>query len=135
MDRDELLRYLDDLLQAGEIQDYSYNGLQVEGRPKVKRVVTGVSACAELFQFAVEQGADAVLVHHGLLWQGQEPRVRGFVYRRHDGPRRTGRDRADRRSPASYRRIDGRGVQQRAAGTVWGGTWHVYAFARIHPER
>ncbi len=82
MDRDELLRYLDDLLQAGEIQDYSYNGLQVEGRPEVKRVVTGVSACAELFQFAVEQEADAVLVHHGLLWQGQEPRVRGLFRNR-----------------------------------------------------
>jgi dinuclear metal center YbgI/SA1388 family protein len=77
MHRDELLRYLDDLLAAREIQDYSFNGLQVEGRAEVHRVVVGVSACAELFRIAIERGADAVLVHHGLLWQGQDPRIRG----------------------------------------------------------
>lgn len=82
MHRDELLRYLDELLQAGQIADYSFNGLQVEGRDEVRRLVVSVSACAELFRFAVQQRADAVLVHHGILWQGQDPRIRGLFRER-----------------------------------------------------
>ncbi|MDZ7373803.1 MAG: Nif3-like dinuclear metal center hexameric protein [candidate division KSB1 bacterium] len=77
MHRNDLLQYLDDLLKVREIQDYSLNGLQVEGRAEIRRIVLGVSACAELFQFAAQTRADAVLVHHGLFWQGQDPRLWG----------------------------------------------------------
>jgi dinuclear metal center YbgI/SA1388 family protein len=73
MDRDQLVAYLDDLLESESLQDISVNGLQVGGRREVERVATGVSASAELFTQAAEWGADAVLVHHGLLWRGEDP--------------------------------------------------------------
>ena len=82
MHRDELLKYLAELLVVDEIEDRGINGLQVEGREEIERVVTGVSACAELFERAIELGADAVIVHHGILWQGQDPTIRGVFRRR-----------------------------------------------------
>jgi dinuclear metal center YbgI/SA1388 family protein len=66
----ELVRWLDDYLQAAAVDDYGPNGLQVEGSPTVRRLVTGVSSCRELFARARELRADAVLVHHGLFWSG-----------------------------------------------------------------
>jgi dinuclear metal center YbgI/SA1388 family protein len=73
MDRDQLVAYLDDLLDAEALDDVAINGLQVAGRQEIERVATGVSASAELFTQAAEWGADAVLVHHGVLWRGDEP--------------------------------------------------------------
>jgi dinuclear metal center YbgI/SA1388 family protein len=66
----DLLADLDDLLQTSSFQDYGPNGLQVPGPEEVAKVVTGVSANAELFQRAAGAGADLVLVHHGLFWSG-----------------------------------------------------------------
>lgn len=73
MDRDQLVAYLDDLLDVDEVSDVALNGLQVAGRAEVRRLATAVSASAELFVQAAAWGADAVLVHHGLLWRGDEP--------------------------------------------------------------
>ncbi|MGE5236102.1 MAG: Nif3-like dinuclear metal center hexameric protein [Acidobacteriota bacterium] len=73
MDRDQLVAYVDDLLDADEIQDVALNGLQVAGRREVERLATAVSASARMFADAAEWGADAILVHHGLLWRGDEP--------------------------------------------------------------
>jgi len=73
MDRDQLVAYLDDLLDADQIRDIALNGLQVAGRREVGRVAAAVSASAQLFRDAAAWGADAVLVHHGLLWRGDEP--------------------------------------------------------------
>ena len=72
--RTELVRYLDVLLDAASGRDYGPNGLQVEGAAEVKKVATGVSACLELFERARAAGADTILVHHGLFWDGT-PRV------------------------------------------------------------
>jgi dinuclear metal center YbgI/SA1388 family protein len=80
--RDDILGYLDAYLQTGAFEDYGPVGLQVEGRRQVGRVVTGVSACVELFEAAVAAGADMVLVHHGMLWTGADPVVRGPFRRR-----------------------------------------------------
>lgn len=82
MQRDELIRYLDDYLDAGRGKDYGPNGLQVEGRAEIGKVVTGVSACQELFTRAAAAGADAVLVHHGLFWTGMPYTLTGVRYRR-----------------------------------------------------
>jgi dinuclear metal center YbgI/SA1388 family protein len=68
-----LVAALDDLLDPEGVADYCPNGLQVEGRREVRRVVTGVSACRALFTRAVDLEADLVLVHHGLLWRSEEP--------------------------------------------------------------
>jgi dinuclear metal center YbgI/SA1388 family protein len=80
--RDDLVRYLDDYLQAAQGADYGPNGLQVEGRSEVRKVVTGVSACGELFAHAAAVGGDAVLVHHGIFWRGTPYPLVGVQYRR-----------------------------------------------------
>lgn len=82
MNRDALLAYLDQLLDASRGRDYGPNGLQVEGREEIRKIVTGVSACQELFVRAREIGADAVLVHHGIFWDGMPRVLTGFQYRR-----------------------------------------------------
>jgi dinuclear metal center YbgI/SA1388 family protein len=66
----DITGHLYDLLRPDDYADYGPNGLQVPGRDEVQTVVTGVSASAELFARAREEGADLVLVHHGLLWAG-----------------------------------------------------------------
>ncbi len=78
----ELVEYLDRCLTPDLFDDYCPNGLQVEGRPQVARLVTGVSACQALLDAAVERGADAVLVHHGYFWRGEDPAVVGMKRRR-----------------------------------------------------
>jgi dinuclear metal center YbgI/SA1388 family protein len=78
----DLIAYLDQYLDASRGRDYGPNGLQVEGKEEVRKVVTGVSACHELFVRAREAGADAVLVHHGLFWEGMPRTLTGFQYRR-----------------------------------------------------
>ncbi len=82
VDRQTLVTYLDQLLDTAHGRDYGPNGLQVEGRQEIRKVVTGVSACHELFVRAREAGGDAVLVHHGLFWEGMPRVVTGFQYRR-----------------------------------------------------
>jgi dinuclear metal center YbgI/SA1388 family protein len=83
MDRDQLVAYLDDLLEVESLQDVGVNGLQVAGRQEIERLATAVSASAELFSQAADWEADAVLVHHGLLWRGDDPpRVTGSFRQR-----------------------------------------------------
>lgn len=77
MMRDELVRFLDTLLQPARFRDYCPNGLQVEGRAEVRMLVTGVTASAELIDAAAAAGADALLVHHGYFWRGEDPRIIG----------------------------------------------------------
>ena len=66
--RDEIVAYLDELLEIDSFSDYGPNGLQVPGAEEVAAVVTGVSAQRELFERAAEAGAELVLCHHGLFW-------------------------------------------------------------------
>ena len=82
MKRDELLCYLDGLLQPAKFRDYCPNGLQVEGRPEIRTVLAGVTASQALLDAAVERGADAILVHHGYFWKGEDGRVTGLRRRR-----------------------------------------------------
>ncbi len=69
--RDELIAFLDDLLESPGRPDYGPNGLQVPGAEEVELVVTGVSAHRELFEQAAAAGAQLVLCHHGIFW-GEE---------------------------------------------------------------
>ncbi|WP_291992603.1 Nif3-like dinuclear metal center hexameric protein [Candidatus Accumulibacter sp. ACC003] len=78
MKREELTRYLDNLLDAGRFRDYCPNGLQVEGRPDLQRLVAGVTASQALLDAAVARDADAILVHHGWFWRGEDGRVTGI---------------------------------------------------------
>jgi len=77
-----LVSYLDGFLDIARGRDYGPNGLQVEGKQEIRKIVTGVSSCHELFVRAREAGADAVLVHHGLFWEGMPRTLTGFQYRR-----------------------------------------------------
>ena len=78
MQRTELESYLKQYLEVDRFRDYCPNGLQVEGRPEVRLIVSGVTASLELLEAARDQGADAVLVHHGYFWRGEDPRLTGI---------------------------------------------------------
>jgi dinuclear metal center YbgI/SA1388 family protein len=78
----DLVAYADRLLAVETFNDYCPNGLQVEGRPDVQTLIGGVTACQALLDAAVERGADAVLVHHGWFWKGENPRIVGMKQRR-----------------------------------------------------
>jgi putative NIF3 family GTP cyclohydrolase 1 type 2 len=75
--RDELQSHLAQLLAVERYPDYGPNGLQVEGRAQVHRLITGVTASPTLIDAALREQADAILVHHGLFWRGQDERVTG----------------------------------------------------------
>jgi dinuclear metal center YbgI/SA1388 family protein len=80
--RQALLTVLEDLLQPAAYRDHGPNGLQVEGRPAVRKLVTGVTASLALINAAIAARADAILVHHGLFWRGQDGRVTGWMKQR-----------------------------------------------------
>ncbi|GAB3773261.1 Nif3-like dinuclear metal center hexameric protein [Ramlibacter monticola] len=80
--RQDLLQACDDLLQPERFKDYGPNGLQVEGCEPVRRLVSGVTASRALIEAAVAQQADAIFVHHGLFWRGQDGRVTGWMKQR-----------------------------------------------------
>jgi len=82
IERDTLLTHLDTCLDANRFRDYGPNGLQVEGKTKIRHLVTGVTASLALIEHAIAAGADAVLVHHGLFWRGQDGRVTGWMKQR-----------------------------------------------------
>lgn len=82
MYRDELENHLNHLLDISRFQDYCPNGLQVEGRCEIHTVVSGVTASLDLLQAALEAKADAVLVHHGYFWRGEDMRITGIKNRR-----------------------------------------------------
>ncbi len=77
-----LVAEADRLLQPGNFQDYCPNGLQVEGRQTVGKLVSGVTASLALIDAAIERGADAILVHHGYFWRGEDPCIAGMKGRR-----------------------------------------------------
>lgn len=80
--RDQLITYLDELLNVSAFDDYCPNGLQVEGRHEVSTVVGGVTASQDLINAAIVHGADTLLVHHGYFWKGEDPRIIGMKHRR-----------------------------------------------------
>jgi dinuclear metal center YbgI/SA1388 family protein len=70
------------LLKPEKIKDYCPNGLQVEGKKKVNKIVTGVTASQALIDYAVSINADAILVHHGYFWKGESPCLTGMKRKR-----------------------------------------------------
>ena len=74
----ELLQYTQELMQVERCKDYCPNGLQVQGRPDVHKIVTGVTASMALLEAAKKANADLILVHHGYFWRNEDPRVVGI---------------------------------------------------------
>jgi dinuclear metal center YbgI/SA1388 family protein len=77
--RSEIETYLRELLSVDLFRDYGPNGLQLEGKGEVRRIVSGVTASLAFIDAAIEARADAVLVHHGLFWRGQDGRLTGWL--------------------------------------------------------
>lgn len=82
MQRDDLLDYLHKLLAVDQFQDYAPNGLQVEGKADIHRIVLGVTASQALIDAAIEYQADAIIVHHGYFWKSEPLTITGMKYRR-----------------------------------------------------
>jgi dinuclear metal center YbgI/SA1388 family protein len=80
--RAELLAAFDAELQPERFKDYGPNGLQVEGRARIGKIVSGVTASRALIEAAIAAGADAIFVHHGLFWRGQSGVVTGWMKQR-----------------------------------------------------
>lgn len=82
IDAKTLGQAFDALLEPAQFRDYGPNGLQVEGDRDVKRLVSGVTASRALIEAAIEAQADAIFVHHGLFWRGQDGRITGWMRER-----------------------------------------------------
>lgn len=82
MNRNALQMLLESFLDCARFSDYSPNGLQVEGRENVHRVVCGVTASLALVEHAAAVNADAIIVHHGWFWRGEDARLTGFRRKR-----------------------------------------------------
>lgn len=82
IDRETLLQALEAELEPQRFQDYCPNGLQVEGRNTVRRLVSGVTASEALIAAAIEWEADVLLVHHGYFWRGEAQPITGMKQRR-----------------------------------------------------
>ncbi len=82
IERKKLLAAFDTLLQPERFKDYGPNGLQVEGRNEIKKIVSGVTASLALIEAAVAAQADAIFVHHGLFWRGHDGRITGWLRQR-----------------------------------------------------
>ncbi len=82
IDRQELLQHFDALLQPARFKDYGPNGLQVQGKARIERIVSGVTASRALIDAAIAARADALFVHHGLFWRGQDGRIVGWMKER-----------------------------------------------------
>lgn len=74
--------YLKEILQPIKFNDYCPNGLQVEGKEEITKIITGVTASQALIEKAIEQEADAIFVHHGYFWRGEASEIIGIKKRR-----------------------------------------------------
>jgi dinuclear metal center YbgI/SA1388 family protein len=73
-----LLFEINRVLKPDQFNDYCPNGLQVEGKSSVTHLVSGVTASQRLLDAAIEHGADAILVHHGYFWRGEDAAITGL---------------------------------------------------------
>lgn len=78
----DLTSYLDELLDVQAFSDPSYNGVQVAGPEEIKKIATACTASLEAIDEAVENGCDALLVHHGMFWKGASPCLVGNYFQR-----------------------------------------------------
>jgi len=82
MNRAELEQYLAGLLQPEQIKDFTVNGLQVQGKERITKIVTGVTASQALIDKAIAEQADAIIVHHGYFWKNEPYAIRGMKHTR-----------------------------------------------------
>ncbi|WP_028357401.1 Nif3-like dinuclear metal center hexameric protein [Brackiella oedipodis] len=78
----DITTWLEQQLQPDNFRDYAPNGLQVQGKPTIKKIVLGVTASLALVQAAIKKQADAIIVHHGWFWKNEDSRIIGWKYNR-----------------------------------------------------
>ncbi|QFI37439.1 Nif3-like dinuclear metal center hexameric protein [Moritella marina ATCC 15381] len=78
----KLENILTEFMQPHRVRDFTVNGMQVQGKDTVTKVITGVTASQALIDAAVAQQADAILVHHGYFWKNESPAITGIKYNR-----------------------------------------------------
>ena len=76
--RTTLLDWLDEYLRVSEVSDFASNGLQIEGKAEIARIIAAVSISQDVIERAVAENADAILVHHGMFWKNEEAALRGY---------------------------------------------------------
>ncbi|MDD5606675.1 MAG: Nif3-like dinuclear metal center hexameric protein [Candidatus Pacebacteria bacterium] len=74
----KIVNFLDDYLKIKEIEDDSWNGLQIKGKDNVKKIAFCVTAGADVFKKTLKEKPDLIIVHHGIFWKKGNPSVRGF---------------------------------------------------------
>ena len=74
----DIIRWCDQTLASSEFKDYAPNGLQIEGRAEVNKILCAVTASQTAIEAAIEQGADLLLVHHGYFWKGEAYPITGM---------------------------------------------------------
>ncbi|XBC39007.1 MAG: Nif3-like dinuclear metal center hexameric protein [Buchnera aphidicola (Nurudea shiraii)] len=73
-----LEKIINNKLNSMSYKDYIHNGLQIEGIKEIKKIITGVTACQELLNIAVQKNAQAIIVHHGYFWNNSERTIKGI---------------------------------------------------------
>ena len=81
-DINKIVDFADDLLNATACKDYCPNGLQVQGKPEVNKIISGVTASEALIRQAIDEGGDAILAHHGYFWRNEDQRIVGMKRQR-----------------------------------------------------
>lgn len=79
---DTLRNFTDQLLEIGRYKDYCPNGLQVQGKQEIHKIITGVTASKALIEAAIDVKADAIFVHHGWFWRNDESAIVGQLFHR-----------------------------------------------------
>ncbi|WP_445116256.1 Nif3-like dinuclear metal center hexameric protein [Acinetobacter sp. WZC-1] len=74
----DIINWCDQTLKSSEFKDYAPNGLQIEGRAEIKKILCAVTAAQEAIDAAILQNADLLLVHHGYFWKGEAPEITGM---------------------------------------------------------
>ena len=82
VNRDLLINFCNETLNVSQFDDYCPNGLQIEGRQQVKKIISGVSANQDLIDAAIEKEADAIFVHHGIFWKNESMAITGYQTQR-----------------------------------------------------
>ncbi|MBR6877338.1 MAG: Nif3-like dinuclear metal center hexameric protein, partial [Neisseriaceae bacterium] len=82
MQRETLLNWCQENLQAAQFKDYAPNGLQVEGEKQIEKIITSVTASLAAIEFAIAQKAQMLLVHHGLFWKSEPIVITGWKKQR-----------------------------------------------------
>ena len=74
----DIIQWCDQTLKSPEFKDYAPNGLQIEGKTEVRKILAAVTASQDAIDAAIRENADLLLVHHGYFWKGEAYPITGM---------------------------------------------------------